>query len=299
MLDAPRWGGTSFKKSEKEDTGEKNQDVLFFENQFWLLSVWDLLRLTPWAFWFEIFTRHSSLCLLSFGWDLSPDSSHKIGNKFIIHHCQGWKEGSFVCETDWFFRGRILVCLTWNLSRFVPNSMKILMWNFRKKLFRENFSEILCKPRLSSTKTSEILPYFLKLYSRSILRLKKFTWVLSYVVCTQVRRHVHKQITKTRYGGRKARTFCFRKTSFVHSRSGTYYALLLEHSDVRHRAESKVRLCVELFDFFRGRILVRLTLNLLRFFLNSIEILTLNLRKKKLFQDNQNFYARLSYGWAK
>jgi len=240
MLDAPRWGGTSFKKSEKEDTGEKNQDVLFFENQFWLLSVWDLLRLTPWAFWFEIFTRHSSLCLLSFGWDLSPDSSHKIGNKFIIHHCQGWKEGSFVCETDWFFRGRILVCLTWNLSRFVPNSMKILMWNFRKKLFRENFSEILCKPRLSSTKTSEILPYFLKLYSRSILRLKKFTWVLSYVVCTQVRRHVHKQITKTRYGGRKARTFCFRKTSFVHSRFGTWYALLLGHSglkvlpDVRH-----------------------------------------------------------------
>jgi len=27
--------------------------------------------------------------------------------------------------------------------------------------------------------------------------------------------------------GKKARTFCFRKTSFVHSRSGTYYALLL------------------------------------------------------------------------
>jgi len=40
---------------------------------------------------------------------------------------------------------------------------------------------------------------------------------------------------------RKARTFCFRKTSFVHSRSGTYYALLLGHSglkflpDLRHR----------------------------------------------------------------
>jgi len=31
------------------------------------------------------------------------DSSHKIDNKFFIHHCQGWKEGSFVCETVWFF----------------------------------------------------------------------------------------------------------------------------------------------------------------------------------------------------
>jgi len=32
---------------------------------------------------------------------------------------------------------------------------------------------------------------------------KKFTQVLSYVVCTQVRRHVHKQITRTRYGKEK------------------------------------------------------------------------------------------------
>ena len=69
-----------------------------------------------------------------------------------------------------FFRGRILVRLIWNLSRFVPNSVEILTWNFRTKLFQENFSEILCKPRLSSTKTCEISPYFPKLYSRSVLR---------------------------------------------------------------------------------------------------------------------------------
>ena len=31
------------------------------------------------------------------------DSSHKIDNKYLIHHCQGWKEDSFVCETVWFF----------------------------------------------------------------------------------------------------------------------------------------------------------------------------------------------------
>ena len=60
-----------------------------------------------------------------------------------------------------FFHGWILIRLTWNLSRFVPNSVEILTWNFGKKPFRENFSEILCKARLSSSKTCEISPYFL------------------------------------------------------------------------------------------------------------------------------------------
>jgi len=72
MLFAPRQGGTSINESQKEDTGKKSLDVLFSENRFCSLSIWDLLRLTPWVFWYEIFTRHSSLCLLSFGWGLSP-----------------------------------------------------------------------------------------------------------------------------------------------------------------------------------------------------------------------------------
>jgi len=72
MLFAPRWGGTSINKSQKEDTGKKSQDVLFSENRFCSLSVWDLLRPTPCVFWSEILTRHPWLCLLSFGWDLSP-----------------------------------------------------------------------------------------------------------------------------------------------------------------------------------------------------------------------------------
>jgi len=41
--------------------------------------------------------------------------------------------------------------------------------------------------------------------------LKKFAQVLSYVVCTQVRRHVHKQITRRRYGGEKPGRFVFGK----------------------------------------------------------------------------------------
>jgi len=41
--------------------------------------------------------------------------------------------------------------------------------------------------------------------------LKRFRQVLSYVVCTQVRRHVHKQITKRRYGEEKPGRFVFGK----------------------------------------------------------------------------------------
>jgi len=102
----------------------------------------------------------------------TPDSAHKIGMKFSINHFQGWKEGLFVCETVWLFRGWILIRLTWNLSRYVPNSAEILTGNFRKKLFREYFSKILCQPRLSSTKSCEISPYFLQFYFGSLLRWK-------------------------------------------------------------------------------------------------------------------------------
>ena len=50
---------------------EKSQDNLFSKNRCCSLSVWLLLRPIPWVFCSENFTRHSSLCVLSFGWDLS------------------------------------------------------------------------------------------------------------------------------------------------------------------------------------------------------------------------------------
>jgi len=85
------------------------------------------------------------------------------------------------------------------------------MWNFRKKIFWENFSEILCKPRISSTKTCEISLYFLQFLFWVRIVLKKFTQVLPYVVCTQVRRHVHERITKGRYGEENPGHFVFGK----------------------------------------------------------------------------------------
>jgi len=49
------------------------------------------------------------------------------------------------------------------------------------------------------------------IFFRVRIALKKFTQVLSDVVCTQVRRHVHKQITERKYGEEKPGRFVFGK----------------------------------------------------------------------------------------
>ena len=250
--------------------------------------------------------------------------------KFLFITVRTGRKVRLCVELFDFFRGLILIRLTWNLSCFVPNSVEILAWNFRKKLFRENFSIILSKPRLSSTKTCEISPYFPIFVFWVRIALKKFTLVLSYVVCTQVRRHVNKQITKKRYGGEKAGRFIFEKPvlftfglalttpyslgilvwnfyqTFVTVSTESWLRfqphirptrLAINFLFITARAERKVRLCVELFDFFRRRILIRLTWNLSRCVPNSVKILTWNFRKK-LFSENFSIILckpRLSY----
>ena len=54
------------------------------------------------------------------------NSFHKICNKFFIRWCQGWKECLFLCEVVWFFYNLIPICLSWNLSHFVPNYVGIV-----------------------------------------------------------------------------------------------------------------------------------------------------------------------------
>ena len=121
---------------------------------------------------------------------------------------------------------------------------------------------------------------------------KKFTQVLSYVVCTQVRRQVHRQMTKRRYGEEKPGRFVFRKPiSFTLGLGLTtpyslgilvwnfYQKLVIVSTEFWLRFEPqirptrfainflfitamtgrKVRLCVKLFDFFPRWILIRLT----------------------------------------
>jgi len=110
--------------------------------------------------------RHCVYWVLDEIW--APSSSHRIGNKFFLSSLPGPK-GRFVCVWN------SLIFFVGEYSSVWPEICRVLsqiQCRFRKKLFRENFSEILCKPRLSSTKTCEILPYFLKFYSGSVLRWK-------------------------------------------------------------------------------------------------------------------------------
>ena len=194
------------------------------------------------------------------------------------------------------------------MSRFVPNSVEILTRNFRKKPFRENFSE---QNLWNFALLSEIIFCV-------CIALKKFAQVLSYVVCPQVRRHVHKQITERRYGEEKPGRFVFRKPVLFTLGLGLtapyplgisvwnyYWTFVIVSTEfwlrfepqtrptrfvinflfISVRAEWKVRLCVKLFDFFPVWILIRLTRNLSRFVPNSVEILTRNFRKRP-FREN-------------
>ena len=125
-----------------------------------------------------------------------------------------------------FFRGRILVRLTWNLTRFVPNSVEFITWNFRKKLLWVNFSEIFANQDYPLLKLVKFRPTFCS-FILGLYCTEKFhtsTSICCLHPCKEARpqKNLKKEIRE-----RKSRTFCFRKTCFVHSRSGTSYALLL------------------------------------------------------------------------
>jgi len=133
---------------------------------------------------------------LSFDPQIRPT---RFAINFLFNTARGERKVCLCLKLFYFFLRWILIRLTSNLSRFVPNSVKILTWNFSKKLILEKISEILWKTKAISTKIWVISPYFLQFYFGFILRWKiskKFTQVLLYVVFTQLGRHFHKQITK-------------------------------------------------------------------------------------------------------
>jgi len=198
-----------------------------------------------------------------------------------------------------------------------------IQWRFLrgtsgKNYFGKIYQKFSYKPRLSSTKTCEISPYFLQFLFCVRIALKNSTQVLSYVVWTQVRRNVHKQTTKRRYVEENPGRFVFGIPVLFTLGLGftapysmgvlvwNFYQafaivsieyclrfepqirptrLAINFLFITARAERKVRLCVKLFDFFCGWILIRLTWNSSRFVPNSVEILTRNFRKI-LFREN-------------
>ena len=183
-----------------------------------------------------------------------------------------------------FFPRWILIRLIWNFSRVAPNSVEILTWIFEKKLFRENFSEILLKTKaIILYRNSWNFALFSEIFFWVRIALKRFAQVVSYIVCPQVRSHVHKQITKRWYGEEKPGRFVFGKLVLFTLGLGltTPYPLGISVSNfyqtfvtvsiefwlrfvaeirptgiainflfITARAERKVRLCVKLFYFF-------------------------------------------------
>jgi len=170
-----------------------------------------------------------------------------------------------------------------------------IQWRFLRGILGKNyfgriFRKFCANQGDNSTKSCEISPYFRQFLFWVRIALKKFTQVLPYAVCTQVRRHIHKSITKRIHEEENPGRFVFGKPVLFTLELGltTPYSLgvlvwnfyqtfvtvsiefwlrfeaqtsptRLEKNIllIRARAEKSVRLCVKLFDIFRGRILIR------------------------------------------
>ena len=200
-----------------------------------------------------------------------------------------------MCETVWFFSWVNTHPFDLKFVPFCPKFSGDSWVKFQEKTIPEEFFR-------NFVKTNAIL--YRNLWNSGLI---------SYVVCTQARRNVHKRITKRRYGEQKPGRFFFGKPVLFTLGLGlttpyslgilvwhfyqTFFTvstefwlrfepqirltgLAINFLFVTARAERKVRLCVKLFDFFRGRILIRLTWNLSPFVPNSVEILSWNFRKK-------------------
>ena len=97
------------------------------------------------------------------------------------------------------------------MSSFVPNSVDIVTRNFRKKTILREFFRNLAQNKAILYQNLWNFALLSAILFWVRIALKKSRQVLSYVVCTKVRRHVHKQITKRRYGEEKPRRFVFGK----------------------------------------------------------------------------------------
>jgi len=128
-----------------------------------------------------------------------PELSHKIDNKFFIHHYQGWKEGWFVWNCLIFFVGEY--SFVWPEICRVLTQIQKRFWRgiSGKNYFGRIFQKFCPLPKLSST--TNLWNFYLvsEIFFWLRIVVKKITQVLSYVFCTQVKRHIHKQITKIRY----------------------------------------------------------------------------------------------------
>ena len=238
----------------------------------------------------------------------------RLETNFLLITAMADRKVRLCLKLFWFFSWVNTHLLDLKFVAFCPEFSGYFCVEFQEKTILGEFFRIFhANQGYDLPKFVKFHPTFYNFYSAFVFRWKKFTQVLSYVVCTQVRKHIHKRITKRRYREEKPRHFVFGKPVLftLGLRFTTPYSLgvlvwnfyqtfvtvsielwLRFEPEIRStrletifllitsRAKRKVRLCMKLFDFFRGWILIRLTRNLSRFVPNSVEILTWNFRKK-------------------
>ena len=142
---------TKYKRKHKRRYRAENPACFFSsETQFCSLSVLDLLRLISLGLLVWNFYQTFAIVCIEFWLRFEPEIRlTRFAINFLFITVMAERKVRLCVKLFEYFSRWILIRLTWNLSRFVPNSVKIPTWNFNKKLFCEKFSKILCKPRLS------------------------------------------------------------------------------------------------------------------------------------------------------
>ena len=161
MLFAPKWGGTSINKSQKEDTGKKSQEVFVFGEP--VLFTLGLGLTAPYYLGILVWNSYQTFVIVSIEFLLRFEPQTRptrfpINFLFITARDER-KVRSCVKLFD-SFPGWILIRLTWNLSCFVPNSVDILTRNFRKNYFGWIFQKFCANQGYPLAKLVNFRPTF-------------------------------------------------------------------------------------------------------------------------------------------
>jgi len=116
-----------------------------------------------------------------------------------------------VCETVWFFSWVNTHPFDLKSLALCPKFSGDSYVEFQEKSISGKFFRNFVQTKALLYQNLWNFALLSAIFFRVCVALKKFTQGLSYVVCTQVRRYVRKQITERRYGEEKAGCFVFGK----------------------------------------------------------------------------------------
>jgi len=129
-------------KNHKKEIGEENPTRFVFGKP--VLFTLGLGLTTPYSFGVSVWNFYQTFATVSIEFWLRFEAQIRptwLGINFLLITARAERKVRLCVKLFNFFRGRILVRLTWNLSRFVPNSVEIITWNFRKKTISAEFFE--------------------------------------------------------------------------------------------------------------------------------------------------------------